>query len=93
MDDFSSKPGVPNAYGLTGGEKNAIQPRKRMLNSISPALIFGPAGSVTATRSPGGSRIITTMLQMVSNLVDHQMNIAKATRAPRMHHQWLPDVL
>ncbi len=93
MDDFAAKPGVPNAYGLLGGERNAIQPRKRMLSSMTPTLILGPEGTKTATGSPGGSRIITTVLQIVSNLIDHQLNAAEATHAPRMHHQWYPDTV
>ena len=93
MDDFSSKPGVPNAYGLVGGEANAIQPGKRPLSSMTPTLIFKKGKPILATGSPGGSRIITTTLQMIINVLDHKMNIASATRAPRIHHQWLPDWL
>ena len=72
MDDFSAKPGVPNAYGLIGGEANKVEPGKR---------------------SPGGSRIITTTLQVIMNVIDHGMNIQTAVAAPRIHHQWLPDEL
>ena len=95
MDDFSAKPGVANAYGLIGGEANAIAPRKRPLSSMSPTLVFKPDSDdlLLITGSPGGSRIITTTLQIISNVIDHQMNIAEATQAPRFHHQWLPDHL
>ncbi|MCA1243115.1 gamma-glutamyltransferase [Stappia stellulata] len=93
LDDFSAKPGVPNAYGLIGGEANAVAPRKRPLSSMSPTLVFRDGKFVLATGSPGGSRIITTVLQIILNVVDHGMNIAEASAAPRMHHQWLPDEL
>ncbi|NJN46414.1 MAG: gamma-glutamyltransferase [Candidatus Competibacteraceae bacterium] len=93
MDDFSSKPGVPNAYGLIGGEANAIEPGKRPLSSMSPTIVFKDGKPFLATGSPGGSRIITTVLQIVMNIVDHGMNVAEATVATRVHHQWLPDEL
>ena len=93
MDDFSSKPGTPNFFGLVGGEANSIAPGKRMLSSMSPTLILGPQGEIAATGSPGGSRIITTVLQTVVNLIDHRMDPHQAAQAPRIHHQWLPDVL
>ncbi|NIP39729.1 MAG: gamma-glutamyltransferase, partial [Candidatus Dadabacteria bacterium] len=93
MDDFSAKPGVPNAYGLIGGEYNAIEPEKRMLSSMSPTIVLKDGKPLLATGSPGGSRIITTVLQIISNIIDHKMNIATATASPRFHHQWLPDVL
>ncbi|MEM7254260.1 MAG: gamma-glutamyltransferase [Pseudomonadota bacterium] len=93
MDDFSAKPGVPNAYGLIGGEANAIAPRKRPLSSMTPTLVFKDGKPFLATGSPGGSRIITTTLQIILNVIDHQMNIAAATAAPRVHHQWQPDYL
>jgi gamma-glutamyltranspeptidase/glutathione hydrolase len=93
MDDFSSKPGVPNAYGLIGGEANAIEPRKRPLSSMTPTIVFKDGKPFLATGSPGGSRIITTTLQLIMNVIDHDMNIAAATAAPRIHHQWLPDEL
>ena len=91
MDDFSAKPGVPNAYGLIGAEANAIEPGKRPLSSMTPAIVFRDGEPVLATGSPGGSRIITAVLQMVLNTVDFEMNVAEATAAPRIHHQWLPD--
>ncbi len=91
MDDFSAKPGVPNAYGLIGGEYNAVAPEKRMLSSMSPTIVMKDEKPFLVTGSPGGSRIITTTLQVIMNVIDHGMNIAAATNAVRIHHQWLPD--
>ena len=91
LDDFSAKPGVPNAYGLIGGAANAVAAQKRPLSSMSPTMVFRDGTLFLVTGSPGGSRIITTVLQIILNVVDHGMNIAEATLAPRMHHQWLPD--
>ena len=93
MDDFSAKPGTPNVYGLVGGEANAIQPAKRPLSSMSPTIVAKDGKTWLVTGSPGGSRIITTVLQMVVNSIDFGMNVAEATYAPRFHHQWLPDQL
>ncbi len=93
MDDFSSKPGTPNAYGLIGGEANAIEPGKRPLSSMTPTIVLKDGRPFLATGSPGGSRIITTTLQVIMNVIDHGMNIAAATNAARVHHQWLPDEL
>lgn len=94
LDDFAAKPGVPNAYGLVGGDANAPAPRKRPLSSMTPTLVFDPDGDLLlVTGSPGGSRIITTVLQVISNVIDHGMNIAEASAFPRMHHQWLPDTV
>lgn len=93
MDDFSAKPGEPNAYGLLGSEANAIEPRKRPLSSMTPTLIIKDGKPVLATGSPGGSTIITIVLQIVLNTIDFEMNIAEATSVPRMHHQWFPDVV
>ena len=93
MDDFSAKPGVPNAYGLIGGEANAIAPGKRPLSSMTPTIVFKDGRPWLATGSPGGSRIITTVLQILVNSIDFEMNIAAATNAPRVHHQWLPEEL
>ena len=93
MDDFSAKPGEPNAFGLIGGEANAIEPYKRPLSSMTPTIVFHGGKALFATGSPGGSRIITTTLQLIMNVVDFDMNIAAATAAPRFHHQWLPDTL
>lgn len=93
MDDFSARPGTPNVYGLVGGEANAIQPGKRPLSSMSPTIVVKEGKTWLVTGSPGGSRIITTVLQMVVNSIDFGMNVAEATSAPRFHHQWLPDQL
>ncbi len=93
MDDFSTKPGTPNAYGLIGGEANKIEPGKRMLSSMSPTIVKHNGRNFLITGSPGGSRIITTTLQVIMNVIDHGLNIQSAVAAPRMHHQWLPDEL
>ncbi|MHB0774462.1 gamma-glutamyltransferase [Halomonas sp. WWR20] len=91
MDDFSAKPGVPNAYGLIGGDANKIEPGKRMLSSMTPTIVKQNGKNFLVTGSPGGSRIITTTLQVVMNAIDHDMNIQTAVSVPRIHHQWLPD--
>jgi gamma-glutamyltranspeptidase/glutathione hydrolase len=93
MDDFSAKPGAPNAYGLIGGEANRIEPNKRMLSSMSPTIVKRSGNNFLVTGSPGGSRIITTTLQVIMNVIDHGLNIKSAVAAPRIHHQWLPDEL
>jgi len=93
MDDFSAKPGTPNAYGLMGGEKNSIAPGKRMLSSMTPVIVLKDKQFFLATGSPGGSRIITSVLQVILNVIDHKMNIRDATSASRIHHQWFPDIL
>lgn len=93
MDDFSAKPGTPNAFGLLGGEANSVQPRKRPLSSMTPTIVYKDGRPYFVTGSPGGSRIITTVLQIILNVIDHDMNVAEATHAPRMHHQWYPNVL
>ncbi len=91
MDDFAAKPGTPNAYGLVGGDANAIAGGKRPLSSMTPTIVFKQGVPVIATGSPGGSTIITVVLQQLLNLIDFEMNLAEATAAPRIHHQWLPD--
>lgn len=91
LDDFSAKPGVPNAYGLIGGDANAVGAGKRPLSSMSPTIVLKDGEVYLVTGSPGGSRIITTVLQVIMNMIDHGMNVAEATVAPRIHHQWLPD--
>ncbi len=91
MDDFSAKLGVANAYGLIGGTANAIEPQKRMLSSMSPTIVLKDGKPFIVTGSPGGSRIITTTLQVILNVIDHKLNIQEATNAVRIHHQWLPD--
>ncbi|WP_353570902.1 gamma-glutamyltransferase [Candidatus Albibeggiatoa sp. nov. BB20] len=93
MDDFSAKPNVPNAFGLIGGTANAIEPHKRMLSSMSPTIVLKDNKPFLITGSPGGSRIITTVVQVILNVIDHEMNIQAAVNAARVHHQWLPDKL
>jgi len=93
MDDFSAKPGAPNAFGLIGGEFNAIAPEKRMLSSMTPTIVMKQGKPFLVTGSPGGSTIITITLQVIMNVIDHGMNVAAATNATRIHHQWLPDML
>ena len=93
MDDFSSKPGVPNGYGLLGSEANSIQANKRPLSSMTPTIIFKDNKPYLVLGSPGGSRIITTVLQVALNVMEHDMNVAQAVNSPRIHHQWLPEVL
>jgi gamma-glutamyltranspeptidase/glutathione hydrolase len=93
MADFAAKAGEPNAYGLLGGEANAIAGGKRPLSSMSPTIVLKDGKPFLATGSPGGSRIITTVTQILLNVIDHRMNIADATAAPRVHHQWQPDTL
>ena len=93
MDDFSAKPGVPNAYGLIGNEKNAIAPEKRMLSSMTPTIVFKEGDLFLVSGSPGGSRIITTVLQVIRNVIDYDMTLLQATASPRFHFQWKPDIL
>jgi len=91
MDDFSAKPGVPNMYGLLGGEANAIQPNKRMLSSMTPTIITKNGKLNMVLGSPGGSTIITTVLQVFLDIADYGMNVQQAVAAPRVHNQWYPD--
>jgi len=93
MDDFSAAPGVPNAFGLLGAEANAVEAGKRPLSSMSPTIVFRKNKPYLVTGSPGGSRIITTVAQLLLNVLDHGMNVAEATHAPRVHHQGFPDEL
>lgn len=93
MDDFSVKPGVPNAFGLVGGEANAVAAYKRPLSSMSPTFVLKDGKPFLVTGSPGGSRIITTTMETILNVIDHGMNVAEATITPRIHHQWAPDQL
>ena len=93
MDDFSAAPGVPNFYGLVGNEKNAIEAGKRPLSSMTPTLILKDGEPYMAIGAPGGARIITSVLQVILNVIDRDMNIGDATDHPRIHHQWLPDVV
>ena len=93
MDDFSAKPGVANAYGLVGGEANSVAAGKRPLSSMTPTLVLKDGKPVLVTGSPGGARIITTVLQTVMNTIDYNMNPAESAAALRVHHQWTPDEL
>ena len=94
MDDFASKPGTPNQFGLVQGERNAIGPGKRMLSAMSPTIVEDPNGELfLVTGTPGGATIITTVLQSILNVVDHGMNVVQAVHAPRVHHQHLPDLV
>jgi gamma-glutamyltranspeptidase/glutathione hydrolase len=91
MDDFSSKPGLPNQYGLIGSKANSIQPNKRMLSSMTPTIVLKDGNPFLIVGSPGGSTIITSVLQIVINVLDFRMNIYDAIEKPRIHHQWYPD--
>jgi gamma-glutamyltranspeptidase/glutathione hydrolase len=93
MDDFAAKVGATNAYGLVGGDANSVAPGARPLSSMTPTFLFRDGKLVLVTGSPGGSRIITTVLQVVLGVVDFGLNIAEAVAAPRVHHQWRPDAL
>lgn len=93
MDDLSIAPGVPNAYGLVGGEANAIAPGKRMLSSMSPTIVTRDGELFMVLGTPGGSTIITSVFQVLLNVIDHGMTMQEAVSAPRFHHQWLPDVI
>ena len=91
LDDFAAKPGAPNAYGLVGGDANAPGGGKRPLSSMAPTIVLRDGRVFLVTGTPGGSRIITMVLQVILNVIDHRMNVAEAVAAPRIHHQWLPD--
>ncbi len=94
MDDFSVKPGVPNMFGLTGSEANAVAGGKRMLSSMTPAILEDPEGRLfLVLGSPGGSKIITSVFGVITRIIDYDMNLPEAVAAPRIHHQWLPDYL
>jgi gamma-glutamyltranspeptidase len=91
MDDFTSKPGVPNAYGLLQSENNAIAPRKRPLSAMTPTIVLKDGQVIFAIGSPGGPTIINTVFQVIVNVLDFGMNLQQAIDAPRYHHQWMPD--
>jgi gamma-glutamyltranspeptidase / glutathione hydrolase len=92
LDDFAAKPGAPNAFGLIGlDQANAPAGGKRPLSSMTPTIVLKGGRAFLVTGSPGGSRIISTVLGVVLNVIDHRMAIAEAVSAPRIHHQWLPD--
>ncbi|MFT7591923.1 MAG: gamma-glutamyltranspeptidase/glutathione hydrolase, partial [bacterium] len=93
MDDFSAKPGEPNMFGLIGGEANAISPQKRMLSSMTPTLVEKDGDFWMTVGTPGGSTIITSVLQTILNVYEFNMSMQDAVNAPRFHHQWLPDVV
>jgi gamma-glutamyltranspeptidase/glutathione hydrolase len=93
MDDFSSKPGHPNFYGLIGSDANSIQPGKRMLSSMTPSIILKDNKPSLIVGTPGGSTIITSVLQTILNVYEFDMSVQEAVNAPRFHHQWLPDVV
>jgi gamma-glutamyltranspeptidase/glutathione hydrolase len=94
MDDFAAKPGTPNLYGLIQGERNAVAARKRPLSAMTPTFVLRKDGSLWfTTGSPGGPTIINTVLLIITNVIDYDMNIQQAIDAPRIHHQWLPDEL
>jgi gamma-glutamyltranspeptidase/glutathione hydrolase len=91
MDDFSIKPGVPNQFGLVGGEANAIAPHKRMLSSMTPTIVEKGGKLHLVVGTPGGSTIITGVYQVILNVIEHGMTMQEAVNAKRFHHQWLPD--
>ncbi len=93
MDDFSVAPGVPNMYGLVGGEVNAVAPGHRMLSSMTPTIVTRNGKLFMVLGTPGGSTIITSVFQVLLNVIDHGMGMQQAVNAPRFHHQWLPDVV
>jgi gamma-glutamyltranspeptidase/glutathione hydrolase len=96
IDDFALAPGVPNAYGLLGGEFNAVAGGKRPLSSMTPAIVEPEGGGprpLLVLGSPGGARIITSVLQVVLDVIDHGMPVQEAVNAPRFHHQWQPDTI
>jgi gamma-glutamyltranspeptidase / glutathione hydrolase len=91
LDDFTAAPGASNAFGLVGFEANLPSPGKRPLSSMSPTIVLRDGKAVLVTGSPGGSRIISTVLQVIVDVLDYHMDVAAAVAAPRLHHQWLPD--
>lgn len=93
MDDFSAKPGVPNQFGLLGSKANSIEPGKRMLSAMTPTIVLKDDKPVLIVGSPGGSTIITSVLQVVMNVIEFNMNLREAVDLPRIHHQWKPDLL
>lgn len=93
MDDFSSKPGVPNTYGLIGAEANSIAPGKRMLSAMTPTIVEKDGDLHLVVGTPGGSTIITSVLQTILNVEEFNMTMQEAVEAPRFHHQWLPDLI
>ena len=94
MDDFTTAPGRPNGWGLVQGERNAVAPGRRMVSSMTPVILEDPEGRLfMVAGSPGGARIISTVFQVVTNVIDFGMDAQRAVSEPRFHHQWLPDEL
>lgn len=93
MDDFSARPNTPNLYGLIGREANAIEPGKRMLSSMTPTIVLREGAPVLVVGTPGGSTIITTVMQTIHNRIDYGMGLVEAIESPRLHHQWRPDTI
>jgi gamma-glutamyltranspeptidase/glutathione hydrolase len=93
MDDLASKVGSPNMHGLIQGPANAIEPGKRAVSSQTPAMVFKDGKLLLVTGSPGGPTIINTVFQVISNVIDFDMPVMQAVEAPRVHHQWMPDIL
>jgi gamma-glutamyltranspeptidase/glutathione hydrolase len=93
MDDFSAKPGTPNMYGLVGGEANAIAPNKRMLSSMTPTIVEKDGSLFMVVGTPGGSTIITSVMQTIINVIEFDMHMQAAVDFPRFHHQWKPDYI
>ena len=93
MDDFSAKPGSPNMYGLLGSEANAIAPGKRMLSSMTPTIVEKNGKLYMVLGTPGGSTIITSVFQVLVNMIEFRMTLEDAVQKPRFHHQWLPDII
>jgi gamma-glutamyltranspeptidase/glutathione hydrolase len=93
MDDFSAKPGSPNMFGLIGGEANSIAPQKRMLSAMTPTIVEKKGKLFMVVGTPGGSTIITSVLQTILNVTQYKMSMQEAVNAPRFHHQWLPDII
>jgi gamma-glutamyltranspeptidase/glutathione hydrolase len=93
MDDFSVKPGHPNMFGALGGEANAIVPKKRPLSSMSPSIVLKDGKPFLVVGTPGGTKILTSVMQVIQNVIDFKMNAQDAVNFPRFHHQWRPDKL
>jgi len=93
MDDFSAKPGSPNMFGLVGNEANSIAPQKRMLSSMTPTIVEKEGKLFMVVGTPGGSTIITSVLQTILNVYEYKLSMQEAVNAPRFHHQWLPDLI
>jgi gamma-glutamyltranspeptidase/glutathione hydrolase len=93
MDDFSSKPGAPNMFGALGGEANKIEPNKRMLSAMTPTLVVKDGQTQMVVGSPGGTTIITSVFQVIINVVEHGMGMQEAVNARRIHSQWMPDIV